>query len=208
MQQVNLYLPELRPKREWLTAVSLVFLLLGFCGLMTLSVLANYHQLYQYKQDVVMLETQKDISSARLADIKQRLPSDVVVTLDEKVANLRDRITIKTKLKEAIGAKILGDRSGYSSRFNAMAKNISSDVAISRFKFSAGVDHIELSGESRKADQVAAMVSVLKSSPSFSGTSFGRLTMQDQTSKRGRIEFSFGFSSLFDHEKSLSGAHR
>lgn len=205
MQQVNLYVAELRPKKEWLTAASLLFLLIGFCALMLASVSINYYQLSQYEKQVVKLEGQKELSATRLVDIKKRMPKNVAGKLDKQVMSLRDKLNQKIQISEIVGGKNLGNSRGYSSHFDALAEKIPADVAISRFKLSGGVEKLEMMGESLKADEVASMVSALKSSPSFENTSFGQLTMRDKRSTSGRVYFSFGFTPVFDHHGTLVG---
>lgn len=204
MQQVNLYVAELRPTQEKLTAVSLLILVVGFCGLMLVGVLINGYQLMNYEKQVLRVENLRASSSKQVAEIKSRTPADTAGKLDKEIAVLRSKIQQRTLISNLIGNQNLGNRTGYAQRFTALAESVPSEVSISKFKFLSGSLQVDLLGESRRADSVAKMIGELKSKPAFSNASFGALTIIESPSYSDRVEFSLGYEPLFDQESSLA----
>ena len=200
MQQVNLYVPELRPKKEWLTSSSLSVLVIAFFVLMSAGVVINHSQLKEYEQQVLSLELQLSSSSKQLADIKKKAPSDVAGKLDAEIVSLRERVNQRIQISSLIGSQSLGNQQGYASRLDELAESVPDDIGLTRFRFSHGARSVELLGESKKADRVADMVSGLKSKEGFNSATFGPLTVKEDVENNNKVIFSFGFEPVFDHE--------
>lgn len=208
MQQINLYVPELRPKRDWLTANSLVAFFLVFCLLMLTAVAVNIFQLKKYEAQVVRLESQRALSEQQVKEIKVKTPVDATRRLDAEIEGLRLKIHQRVQISELIGGQNLGNRDGFSLRFDTMAENVSSDIALTRFRFSEGLVRVELLGESKSAASIADMVGRLKSEESFEKASFGSLTMRNNKAISDRVYFSFGFAPLFNSEEQIAGQNQ
>ena len=197
MQQINLYVPELRPKKEWLTAFSLSLLVLGFCFLMAVSVGINVWQLKRYEQQVVRLEDQRVVSAQQIEQIKKRSPLASVNALDAEIKTLRQRVSQRVRISELIGRQNLGNREGYAPRMNDLANTVPDTISISRFRFSSGAQKVELEGESKSSEYIAELVSNLQARSGFAQATFGSLTAATSDNANGRTRFSFGFEPIF-----------
>lgn len=201
MQNVNLYLPELRPKREWVTAWSVAIAAIGFCFVMLLASWQNQKELQLFEASVILLENQKVETSARLDKIKTKSPSGDLARLDQEIANLRNKINARLKVNNLIEGQSLGNDSGYSGRLFELAKASTSDMEIDRFRFSQGASFIEIRGYSRQPERIAELVKEIKESKSFDLASIAPLTVVKNKKTQSFYEFSYGFEPLTQFEE-------
>lgn len=203
MQQINLYVPELRPKKEWMTAKTLLTLVVGFSVLMLFSVLINRHQLSNYQLQVERLEHQKLLGERSLAEIKSKNPSQVGAKLDLEVQDLRARVHQRIQVSDLIGRQNLGNNRGYSQRMTALANEVPDSMSLYQFRFSQGEAFVEMQGESKQAAPIVEIVSELKQGAEFGSAIFGTLSIHEQ-SQKNRFRFSYGFDPLFESDKKIA----
>ena len=70
-QQINLYLPELRPNREWLTAARLVTSVAAVIVVMTLISSWNYWERSSLQQELAVAQTDLAAQTARTEQIER-----------------------------------------------------------------------------------------------------------------------------------------
>lgn len=209
MQQVNLYTPELRPKKEWLTAETVVVIAVCFFVLLAASVFINNYQMAEFEQQVVALENQRVITERRLDEIKSRTPRDTAGVLDAEIASLRQRVNQRIQVSDLVGSQNLGHKHGYSERMNALATTVPKDVSLTRFEFSRGASQVNLKGYARQSSSVAEMIALVSNQDSFRSAAFGKFTLVETSSQRYASEnnfyFSFGFDPVFNPEDGVAG---
>ena len=66
IQQVNLYLSELKPAKEWLTANSLMFSVVGVIGIYIAFYFIAIANLETLEQQVIVLENQQIVAKQQL----------------------------------------------------------------------------------------------------------------------------------------------
>lgn len=207
MQNVNLYVPELRPKKEWLTARVLVSLSVGLLVMLVVASVVSHFQLEQYEQSIVHLESQRVAARKRVDDIKSRSSRGDVVKLEAQAQVLRQTINSRLLVNDLIVGQSLGNELGYSERLRIFAKNVPDALSLSHFRFSGGDAFVEISGQSRTPSVIADFVGILKSDPSFQSANFGNLTLSDHEKSQGVYDFSFGFEPLFLVDGALTGTN-
>lgn len=204
MQQVNLYVQELRPKKEWITAKILAFSALGlFVFLVGASLLSSY-QLDAYKKEVKLIEQKVESKQKHLVKIKNKHPGKASTSLDEQLVLLRDRMNQRIKIKEMIGYQSLGNQEGYSARMIQLAEKIPDDLSLSRIHFSRGAHLVNILGVSKTASSIPLLISQLQSSEQYADAEFGPLTIAEKNNQ-SFYPFSYGFDPLFKYENPLVG---
>lgn len=197
MQQVNLYVPELRPKKEWLTATTLIYLTGGLCFLLAVSVVLNMNQLKRFEEKVIALENQRAFSERRLTEIKGRSPKDVANKLDAEIDLLRGRIKQRIQISELIGSQNLGNELGYAERFNALARSTPNSISITQFAFDDGEKSVHLRGLTKAPEDIASFIASVGSTQSYASAKFGALSVTDGKKSDGTYHFAFGFLPVF-----------
>ncbi len=203
MQNINLYLPELQPHRQWLAAPAALML----CGgvsmvLIVISVIAQV-SLNRYQQSVIALEQKALAAEQNIAKIQAKNLTGTTGKVDREIAALRQAIRRKSHIANVIGSKDLGNNQGYSERLLALSRLANAQVSLQEFRFSLGEKKVELRGQTTDSAQVANFVSELKQQPSFSDAAFAKLSLSENTSDQGIFDFAFGFNSLFNHQSQL-----
>ena len=200
MQNINLYLPELRPRNEWMTAHTLLVSSIGFILLLVCMGVVNSYRLGYLQQEVDDLEFQLQLAEQRVEKIKTRAPMGNSVKLDMQIAELKSTINSRLLVLDLIQSQSLGNDDGYSSRLHDLALASSADMSIGRFRFSGGASLVEMKGLSQNAEAVAGLVDRLKAAESFNSASFGGLTIVPHTTNAMQFEFHLGFEPLFNYQ--------
>ena len=198
MQQVNLYLPEFRPRQEWITARALALTALGVILVMVFSALLAKTRLDRYEQTILVLEQQQEQARARVEAIKSRANPGDAASLDAQMARLRESINTRLVVSDLIAGQSLGFDRGYSARLGVFAETVPEGFALDQFRFSGGAAKIELRGHSRNAANIAQFVAQLKNSEAFEEATFGRLSVAESKIGQSVFSFSYGFEPVFD----------
>jgi len=208
MQNVNLYLPELRPKKEWMTAWTAVMLVPGFCVLMMAAFIIDSYELDRFEQSIIVLETQQAAQSQRIAAIKARIPSGLSAKLDREVEELRETLRNRMLVNDVIAGQSLGNDNGYYARLNALAATTPKSISLKHFQFSKGAAFVEIEGETRSPESIAVFIEALKQRDSFNDAGFGALSVLESDKRKSMFQFSLGFESLFVIDSDLVSTNR
>ncbi len=180
MQQINLYLPEFRPKRDWLSLENSLAMLLVYLILMAfyhLSVTGAHHRL---EQNVATLEEKVKTLAAQSAALKKKPSAAERALLENQVNNLRKSLKNRQALAKVIGGQSLGNREGFSRHLQALSSNMVKGVALQGFEFEQGGVTAALRGVAAKPEFVPLYVSQLQKAPVFTNTRFGTLTITEE----------------------------
>jgi len=198
LQQVNLYLPELRVKREWLTAASLLASSVGVVVVYVIIYAVSNHNLQKLKQQVVTLESQRTIAEAQIEKIKTRakpfLGNEVEAQLQYLYAALRSR----KQVGAIIEGQNLGNINGFASAFEALARQSMNSIALEKISLSRGGQYLQLRGQTTRPEDVATYIQKLQSEVTFKRASFGLLSVAAGNNLSTTHVFSLGFESVYD----------
>ncbi|WP_096087578.1 hypothetical protein [Agaribacterium haliotis] len=206
MQNINLYLPELRVKKEWMTAHTAALSCLGFVLLLLLVSIVNSHRLQALKKDVVMLEHQQLLAEQRLQSVKDRGPIGNSLKLDKQIDQLKLDINSRLLVQDLIEGQSLGNDNGFSSRLQGLARFSSEALSLDRFRFTGGASLIEMSGVCTKPELLLAYLAELQNDSAFVQSAFGSLSIAEKNSQK-RFDFSLGYEPLMS-SKEDGGAQR
>ena len=196
MQQVNLYLPELRPKKEWLTASTVLFSSVGLVLLLILSTVIGQSNLKTFEQQVIDLENQKVVTQEQITKIKSAPRVSDELQLNEKLSELKVAIKSRKKIGRIIQVQNLGNEKGFSLVMDGLARQSSGSLALSRIRFSKGGAVLEMQGQARTPESVPAYLQDLQSEPSFKNVHFGLLSLAT-TEKASIHDFTLGFQPVY-----------
>ena len=176
-QQINLYLPELRPNREWLTAGRLVRTAAAALVVMILLSSWNYWQRSSLQQQLVAAQTDLAAQTARTEQIERDAASR-----SSNEALLRDietrelRLAQSQELLDFLRNTTLGNSTGYSEYVKDLSRASFDGIWLTEFRISGGSDSVFLRGNALQTAMVPDYVGRLSGSQSsLQGRLFNRL---------------------------------
>lgn len=191
MQQVNLYLPELRPKNEWLTANTLALCILGAVILgVTFYILGRANNL-KLEKSIVELEQLQRVSRAQIDSIKSMKKLKNTSEIDQKIQRLRETIRNKENVGKIIEYQNLGNAEGFSGAMEAVAQHSKNTIELHEISFAQGGRYLCLKGRTNRPKDIARYIEQLSDDPAFAKTQFGALQL-NQLKQHNLYEFSLG----------------
>jgi MSHA biogenesis protein MshI len=173
MQQVNLYLDSLRPKKELLTlgqmlsALVLVVLILVVVSFLVQRSKVNVeHKLAAKQRMYNQLLNQEKTLEVRVKGLQ----------IDESLQNLNKRlekrIKLNDKLAKTIDSAIHVEQGQFSKLLLALSRQYLSGISLTHIKFDNGGNGITLEGNAVSADKVPEYLQRLRHETNFVGRSF------------------------------------
>ena len=197
MQQINLYLPEFRPKQKILTANIVAICSLGlFAVLLVVAVLDNL-QIKSMEQQIVEDESLKKIVKQRVDEmLTVPRPSDEQ-RLDRQIVQLREAIRSREQVGRIIEGQSFGNANGFSRAMKSLAKQSLSNIALERIKLSSGGEFVELKGLSTLPESIPQYIQKLQSESSLKNVHYGALSIAENSGPNTLHQFSLGFESVY-----------
>lgn len=179
MQQINLYLPEFRPHRDYFSAeYSTIFLVLLLVAMVFLHV-SRSGQVKALETEVVQLETQQQALKEQVDALKKKPVVGRSAALEQQVAQTREAIRNREAIAEVIGGQSLGNQTGFSRQLLALGEQRVEGIALQGFNLRRGGAYARLEGVSLKAESIPLYVAKLQGDPSFANTRFGFLSLRN-----------------------------
>ncbi len=197
MQSVNLYRPELRPKKEWLTAHSMALSLVGFSLLLILSIVLMRNGIDEMEGLVATIEDQKKATEQRLSRIKNMPRSGNAFHIDRRLKQLKRSVLAREQIGQIIQGQNLGNEAGFSGAMTSMAKHAFDTISLEHIRISRGGSFVEMKGVTRSAEDIPLYLARLKQEDSFLGAQFGLMTMGENPRRRALHAFSLGLDSVY-----------
>jgi Tfp pilus assembly protein PilN len=194
-QEVNLYLPELRPQFDPLSPK----LAAAACGvvavLMLLMAAASYWQIQVIETQNLALQTQQQQLEKTVTDLRRAAPKSHAARINLELEKLREDVASRQLIREIISGQNLGNAQGFSGHFHGFSRQVGRELALQRFYLSRGGAHVELQGVARKAAAVPRFVELLQGEAPFKRATFGQLQIvqpQGADTAREELEFRLG----------------
>lgn len=200
MQQVNLYVVELRPKKDWFSAKYLSAIFLGAFVVLLLLNFVKGREVSRMQQDLeekqlvlraLELELDKTKTSTRPSSRQE---------IEGQIALLQRKIDSRERLTTLIQGQTLDENFSFNSAMRAMAVNASSRVSVSQFTFSRGGKTIEMQGEGTRSYDVPEYLNRLRKEDVFKRSKFGLITIGN-IKPSGNVEFSVGYGAASAYGK-------
>ncbi|NIB44383.1 hypothetical protein HBA55_32615 [Pseudomaricurvus alkylphenolicus] len=204
-QEINLYLPHLRPRLDYLSAPVVAAGLMAMVAvLVLLSALSGWQagnlaeQLHQQKQRLATLEQQTE-------DFKSRLPASDADRLEAQITSISDEIERRRSISELIDGQSIGNAKGFSMAMDSLASQVNDQVALTGFDFIAGGRRIALAGQALSPEAVPLYVERLQVSEGFKDSLFGQLQIQRVPGK-SHLSFSLNQAAADQLRENLARA--
>lgn len=178
-QQINLYDPRLRPRRELATARNLG---LGAVALLVLTTaLALYLSGEAARTTAAHTALQAEVQAEQervQALTKVNAERRVSPDLAAEMVNTKALLATREAVMEVLDSGRLGNVSGFSETMYGFARLASSDVWLTGFSLSAGGENIEIRGRMLDPAKLPAYVQRLSKEAVFHGRRFAALDMR------------------------------
>ena len=178
-QQINLYDPRLRPRRELATARNLglgavtLLVLLTALALSLSGEAARTTAAHKALQSEVQAE-QERVQVLTKANTERRVSPELAA----EMANTRALLATREEVMAVLDSGRLGNSSSFSETMYGFARLATSDVWLTGFSVSAGGENIEIRGRMLDPAKLPAYVQRLSKEPVFHGRRFAALDMR------------------------------
>lgn len=190
MQQVNLYLKELRPKFDPFAARPLLM----FSGFFVCCLLAwaGFAQSRVTAMQVAVDAAVADVRNveARLSRLKVLGKPGDKTQLEESANQVRTAIDNREYIKRLISSNTFGNDRGFSVLLTALSNATLKDLFLREFGVSAGGRDVYLHGLTSRVDAVPEFIKILQQDAAMAKVNFGVLKLMKIAG--GQIEFSSG----------------
>jgi Tfp pilus assembly protein PilN len=204
-QEVNLYLPHLRPQMDWLSPVNSLFAIGAAIIFLGLLVLLGWQQNTRLQSDIATIQQQMQSVEQQISVMSSKLPKSQARQLDRQIAEVRQQIVRRQRIKTLVESQNLGNADGFSSQMEGLARRLPAKLYLEGFRLEAGGGLVSLQGRTVKAQSVPLYIGQLQKEPAFTESRFG--VMSIARNKNGAVH-SFtvapGETSETDRVKSLS----
>lgn len=190
MQQVNLLVNELRPRRETLSLAQLILLWSAFLGLLLVVSLIQGLDVWRLGRE----QAQKQAHWQALVEANDTLKNSFDLTPDPllvtEVETLKQEFLTHSRLVEAVKGYQQFSERGFSGFLEDLATQRVDGVALSRIFLENGGSHIGLSGETEAPVNVPLLLKRLSEGSSFQGHRFDSFHVEEQESGLLRFDIS------------------
>lgn len=178
-QQINLFNPAFRKRREWFDARMLAQALAALA-----LVMAGVYG-YQYRQ-VMLLEQQIKTGAASLVQEQARLvkvaaehaPRQKSAALEQRAQELEQQVKGEEAVLDVLQGGSLGNTQGYSGYMRAFARQTVNGLWLTEFAIKGAGQDMLLGGRTLRPELVPAYIQRLKQEAATQGRDFAALDMQ------------------------------
>ncbi len=153
-QQINLYLPEFRPRRDWLDARRLVQASVGLAGLLVLLGGYDYWRLSSLQGRVPELQQTLATETERAERLEQAVTGEADDALLEEIDEREQRLERSRQLLSFLEQTNLGNTTGFSGYLQDLARATFDGLWLTRIRFSNGGTSIHLQGQAERTAMV------------------------------------------------------
>lgn len=191
IQQVNLYLPELRPRRDLVTSLRLAQVVAVMIGVMVLMSIFNVWQRASLRSDLSEMQQLLAEQTARTEQVERDVAARATDQALVGEMNARElRITQSRDLYNFMSTSNLGNLNGFSEYLMDFSRASSPGLWITGFSIVGSAEHVSLRGFAQQAAMLPDYVSRLAmGESSIKNKRFGRLS----TSRAGADEELYEF---------------
>ncbi|MEX1199124.1 MAG: PilN domain-containing protein [Pseudohongiellaceae bacterium] len=188
-QQVNLYLSEFRPSRDWLNASHLLWLVLAGVLLMSAVSAYDYWRLNRLQSEAVELEASVE-QQTRETEALERAVAERMENerLQRELENRQSQLQRTRSLLGFLEDTRLGNTQGFSSMMKDLSRASFEGLWLTEVRIEAGGDAVSLRGVARRSAMVPDFIGRLSNGESsLRERRFSRLlgTRTDESDEAG-----------------------
>jgi hypothetical protein len=179
-QYINLVNPEFRPRREWLTAASLIATLAVIGIALAAGNFIAKGRSQDLQAELVAVDTQLRSDQERLAVAGRAVASaQPNPQLAAEVESTREKLRVLDASMAEVASGALGDTAGFSEQFRAFARQSTDGLWLTGFTLSGAGKDMVINGRTLDADRVPAYIRRLSGESAFRGKSFDVLVIAE-----------------------------
>lgn len=179
-QQINLYLPEFRKEKDWLSVPAMLVICGAFVVLLAITTGVKYLGTYGIEKDIAT--RQGELNAAREAT-NALVDSYGVQTEDPRLAaeiqQLEQNLVGKRTLLEFLDGRYIGNVDGFSEYLADLARFHVSGLSLDSIDLREGGRDVTLRGEVSQAENVPLYLQNLSNGESYEGKVFGALRLNE-----------------------------
>lgn len=185
-QQINLYLPELRPRRDLVTAVRLLQVVAVVIGVMLLISVFSAWQRASVRSDLADMQALVAAQQTRTEQVERDVAARATDQALVNEMNTREqRIAQSRELYEFMNTSNLGNLNGFSAHLMDLSRASFPGLWITQFSIRGNAESVSLQGFAQEAAMLPDYVSRLAMGQSeIRNKRFGRLS----TTRAGEAE--------------------
>lgn len=191
-QEINLYTIDFRRGDQPLSSRVVVRSTLCLLALLMLFEVFTAWQLFSGRDKLEVLNSEHAAMSERLDVLRASRPLSERAKLQAEVDALRADVHRREELKSLISGQNLGNSGGFSPYMEAMARQASDDVSLTRIRLLNGGDSLELGGWTRRPEAVPLYLHNLRDERSFQQVKFGVLGIKKDREFSHQLRFTLG----------------
>lgn len=176
-QQINLYHPLFRRKRRIFAARTLLGAVGAVAVLLTLASAWGYREMAALEAQVVQLEGREKALAAQIARLDPA-SIDGQRELDGELERLAHQLARQQKLVDILENQPLGSTTGFSAQLEALARQHTEGLWLTRMAIKGGAARMELAGVSVRPELIPSWLQGLGTEPALSGQRFDLLTIE------------------------------
>lgn len=189
MQQVNLYLPEFRPRREPLLAAQIAVLTVLVVAIMTILGLLGAYENQALEAKILARQERVQSLDVQVQAIRVKMPKDNSTSLERENTKLEREIEKRRLLQELLVDKNLGNSAGFSAQLEGLARQRLDALSLDTFSLLEGGRYLEMSGWLRDADQLPLYLQNLRKEPGFELARFGVMSIERDRTRSDAMKF-------------------
>ncbi len=211
MQQVNLYVESLRPKKEYLTLLHMLIIFVFITVLLAAATVWMKSASHKWEDKLASkskIKTQM-LEQTKLLEVKVK-GLVVDISLQNLNERLSKRVAANRMLAKTIDGVIKVNQGQFSKLMMALARQYITGISLSNIVFDQGGVDIALTGNASSAEKVPEYLQRLRKEPLFVGRTFKAFTVEKQKEKRSLI-FHLGTQNAVSEnalERFVSGRRR
>ncbi|WP_185231607.1 PilN domain-containing protein [Teredinibacter franksiae] len=199
LQQVNLYLPEFRTKREWLTASSLLASFVGIIAIYVIFYFVAVANLASLEKQTVALENRQLAAQKQMEKFKAQSRPFKNDQVELQLNYLRTALIGRQQVEKIIEWQNLGNSEGFSTAFQGLARQSFDSISLQKFSMSPrlrGGQLLQVKGVTEQPEDIATYIQQLRQEPTFAHVNFGLLSVAADKNSTYHL-FTLGYDSVY-----------
>ena len=178
MQQVNLYLPELRTQRDYLSASYSAAAVLVLAVCLSAFYLVSLVNLHSANARASAMEAKSSELKQLASDLKAKPSANKKTELEQEISQLRESIHNRQAIEGLLSGKDIGNKSGFSEFLAAISQALPEGLSLESFAINKGGAQAKFHGGSLRAENIPLFFANLQQQAPFAKTIFGSLLIE------------------------------
>jgi hypothetical protein len=196
LQQVNLYLTELRPQQQPFRFIMILYTWGITAAFFTVIQYWGWNQTQNAETHLSDLNKQEIKVLQQLQTLRANAPRNARAQLEQKLTTARAELVQRQQLMDTMKQQEMGNSSGFSEYLIGLSRQHADGLSLELIELGEGGRTVELSGWTRTPELVPDYVQRLRQEASFHNTRFGEMSIERSPNDRiDALRFSLGDGS-------------